>query len=161
MGLKKPQERLHEDALKAWTLKAGIIVFIEGLLYVGIWVLSYFIGPFPLGIMIGAGVLIIVLAAVQVLIIPRIKMAYWGYQIDESAIDIQYGIIVVKRILIPMSRVQHVDTERGPIMRLLDLATLSVSTAGSNHKIPALKHEQAERLRQRISELASLSDDDV
>lgn len=88
-------------------------------------------------------------------------MIYWGYAINEHDIDIQHGIIVIKRSLIPMHKIQHVDTEHGPILRLFKLATLSISTAGTKHKIPALHQERAEALRQQIAHLARMSEEDV
>jgi membrane protein YdbS with pleckstrin-like domain len=88
-------------------------------------------------------------------------MIYWGYEIKDNEIDIQHGIIVVKRTLIPMARIQHVDTEHGPIMRQFELATLNIATAGTEHKIPALDFDTARTLRKKISSLAALSDDDV
>jgi len=57
-------------------------------------------------------------------IVPRIKLRFWRYEIRDDEIDIRHGVFIIRRTLIPMIRVQHVDTEHGPIMRLFGLATL-------------------------------------
>jgi membrane protein YdbS with pleckstrin-like domain len=44
---------------------------------------------------------------------------------------VRRGIVWHKEILVPRSRVQHLDLERGPIERHFGLATLVVHTAGT------------------------------
>ncbi len=156
-----PKERIDPSALKAWRV-GGIISFIIYIVLVAVYFivaqryprLPMVIGWILIGLVLLSGVL-------QVIVIPKIRMWYWRYEIREDEIDIQYGIIVIKRTLIPMIRIQHVDTEQGPILRFFKLSTLSISTAGSTHKIPALDVERALNLRNEISYLARVSDEDV
>ncbi len=157
----EPRQRLDSRALKAW--------FYSGLLWgVGLMLLpaAYLIIlsrmwnlPRLYGWLALAG---IILYTVWISVfVPRLKMRFWRYDIREEEIDIQYGIFIRRRTLIPMIRVQHVDTEHGPIMRLFGLATLCVSTAATNHRIPALSRDKAAELRGEISNLARTSDEDV
>ena len=60
-----------------------------------------------------------------------------------------------------MVRVQHVDTEQGPLLRKYNLATVTISTAATVHGIPALDIEEAEEMRHAISRLARVADEDV
>ncbi len=156
-----PQERLDKRALKAW--------FFSGLL----WGLALMIFPVAYLVLvntlldwpsiygwIGAGV-VIVFVIFSSIIIPVLRMYYWRYEIHEDEIDIQHGIIIIKRTLVPMIRVQHVDTEHGPVMRFFGLATLRISTAATDHRIPALSRDKAAELRGEISALARVSDEDV
>jgi hypothetical protein len=46
-------------------------------------------------------------------------------------------------------------------MRNYDVASVSISTAATRHIIPALSEEDASELRDRISELARVDEDDV
>ena len=59
-------------------------------------------------------------------------------------------MLTITRELIPMSRVQHVDTGRGPIERRFGLATVVLYTAAGPSKIPGLAGEVADRLRDHI-----------
>lgn len=79
----------------------------------------------------------------------------------ESEIEIQSGLIIIKRTLVPMSRVQHVDTKQGPVLRRYDLATVVVSTAATSHEIPALDTAEADDIRYFISTLAKVEEEDV
>jgi len=157
----EPGERIDPRALKAW--------FYSGLL----WGLLLLLLPTAYLVLVGlvweapawygwlaAGV-IILYTLWEAVVIPRLKIRFWRYEIREEEIDIQHGIFIIRRTLVPMIRVQHVDTEHGPIMRLFGLATLRISTAATNHRIPALSREKAAELRGEISALARVSDEDV
>ncbi|MFW5894363.1 MAG: PH domain-containing protein [Bacillota bacterium] len=159
--LERPKEKMPDKALMAWRLNGLLKAVIEGLFLAGFWILSKLVFEWPTWIGVTLSILFAVLAVLHIVIIPKVRMVYWGYQINEHDIDIQYGIIVVKRILVPMQRIQHVDTEHGPILRLFKLASLRISTAGTNHKIPALEEKTAEKLRKQISTLAQASEEDV
>ncbi len=60
-----------------------------------------------------------------------------------------------------MIRVQHVETKQGPILKYFNLASVSISTAATTHEIPALSNEIASDLRDKISTLAKVDEDDV
>ena len=58
----------------------------------------------------------------------------WGatsWKLDETGLHLRRGRIWRKEVLVPRSRVQHLDIERGPIERQYGLATLVVHTAGT------------------------------
>ncbi|MDQ2085387.1 PH domain-containing protein [Herbivorax sp. ANBcel31] len=161
MEFKKPSEKMDPIAKRAWIL-SGCVSFV---VYITITIVFYILNDlyfslpnFITWILLGMS---ITLGVLEILIVPSIRMYHWCYEIKETEVDIQNGIIVIKRTLIPTARIQHVDTEQGPILRFFKLATLSISTAGSVHKIPAIKMEKALFLRSKISELAKVSDDDV
>ncbi len=84
----------------------------------------------------------------------------WRYEIREQEIELQHGVFVIKRTLVPMVRVQHVDTKQGPILRKYHLSSVTVSTAATVHEIPALEMEEAEEIRLSISKLVRVADDD-
>lgn len=98
---------------------------------------------------------------VIIIMIPNIRHRVWRYEVHENEIDIQHGIFVVTRVIVPMVRVQHVDTSQGPILRKYNLASVQISTAATTHSIPALDVEEADQLRDSISRLARVTEDDV
>lgn len=61
----------------------------------------------------------------------RWKFSRW--MLDDTGLHVQRGRYWRKEILVPRSRVQHLDIERGPIERHFGLATLIVHTAGTRH----------------------------
>ena len=92
---------------------------------------------------------------------PEIIWKTWRYDVSEQEIDLLHGIFIKTRTLIPMVRVQHVDTQQGPLLRHFGLSTVTISTAAGTHEIPALADEVAASLRDSISELARVVDEDV
>jgi membrane protein YdbS with pleckstrin-like domain len=98
-------------------------------------------------------------AVVRVVIVPAIRWRRWRYQVTESEIDLQCGVLFIRRTLIPMSRVQHVDTVQGPLLRRYQLASVHVSTAAGTQEIPALAVDVADALRDRIAALAGVAED--
>jgi hypothetical protein len=89
-----------------------------------------------------------------VFVFPRVRWRLWRYQLGANELDLQHGMLVVRRTLVPLVRVQHVDTVQGPLAKLFGLSAVTVSTAASTHEIPALSDETADQLRDSISALA-------
>lgn len=157
----EPSERIDPRALKSWFVSGlliGIAIFSIPVAYI------FLIGPawdLPrdwgwIGI-----ALVAVFTLWSAIIAPQLRIRFWRYEIRENEVDIQNGIFIIRRTLIPMVRIQHVDTEHGPVMRFFGLATLRISTAATDHYIPALSREKAAELMGEIAALARVSDEDV
>lgn len=104
---------------------------------------------------------VLVIGILTILIFPNIRWKIWRYEVREQEIEIQSGLFIVTRTLIPMVRVQHVDTEQGPILKKYKLANISISSAATVHTIPMLLTADADQLRGKISELARVAEEDV
>ena len=90
----------------------------------------------------------------------ELRWRRWRWEVREGEIDLMRGLLVVRRTLIPMGRVQHVESERGVLEQSLGLASVEVHTAAGSHRIPLLSDYDAGLLRARIAELARTGDDD-
>jgi uncharacterized protein len=88
-------------------------------------------------------------------IVPELRWRRWRWDVRPEEIDVRHGTLVVRRTLIPMRRVQHVDTTRDIVEQWLGLASVEVHTAAGGHKIPLLTFADAGVVRDRIAELAS------
>ncbi len=53
------------------------------------------------------------------------------WKLDDRGLHVRRGMLWQTEVLVPRSRVQHLDIERGPLERHFSLATLVVHTAGS------------------------------
>lgn len=137
-----------------------IQTIILALVAIGGGVLTY-IYEGPWWIYALEAVLLLVIGYLIVILFPKVRWMRWRYEVRESEIELQHGLFIVKRTLIPMVRVQHVDTSQGPILRKYGLAEISISTAATVHTIPALIMDEADDLRGRISVLARVAEDDV
>jgi membrane protein YdbS with pleckstrin-like domain len=90
---------------------------------------------------------------------PELRWRRWRWDVRPEAIDIRHGTLTVRRTLVPMLRVQHVDTTRDVVEQSLDLATVVVHTAAGSHRIPLLTVADAAEVRDRIADLASTADE--
>ena len=80
------------------------------------------------------------------LILPalRYKMYAWGY--DDKRIVVKQGVIFRQRVVIPVCQIQDLHRTQGPIMMMLKLSGVTISTAGSNFDISTLTTDEADRL---------------
>ena len=157
---KQPQRQISLNGLKVWRLQNGIISLIFLFIIIGVFVASYYFQwPYCIGaILIGLWILQVIFG---IWLIPKIRHHIWRYEVFENEIEIQHGLIRVTRVIVPMVRVQHVDTSQGPLLRRYRLASVQISTAATVHDIPALELEEADELRDYISRLARVTEDDV
>ncbi len=122
---------------------------------------ALFMGGLPGYLWVAPGLLGLLVAVLLVLVLPVATWRRWRYKIRPLEVDLQRGIVLVRRTLVPMARVQHVDTRRGPIQRRMGLSTVVFYTAAGPNEIPQLSVDTAARVRDRISELAQAGDSEL
>jgi uncharacterized protein len=98
-------------------------------------------------------------ALVGVTALPLLRWSRWRYELRDEELDLQRGAWVVRRTLIPMVRVQHVDTRRTWLADQLGVQAVVVHTAAGSHEIPALVPSEAASIRDRIALLARQPDE--
>jgi uncharacterized protein len=106
-----------------------------------------------------AGALAVVAVTLGGVAGPLLRWRTWRYEVRDEEIDLLRGALVVRRTLIPMTRVQHVDTQRTPLSDLFELRSVTVHTAAGSHSIPALRPGDAAAIRDRIAVLARQPDE--
>lgn len=153
-------QSLGENALPYWRWTGAIASAFFLLLPVAYWIGRRYV-DLPLWPGVILLLLAIVLVVYKVLIAPAVMWKTWRYDVSAEEISLFYGVLIKTRIVIPMVKVQYVDTEQGPLMRCYGLAAVSISTAAGEHKIPALSADVAEELRDKIGRLARVVDEDV
>ena len=148
----EPAQRLAPQARWAWRLSwAGgclLALFVLGMAGGGLPGPWQTVGLVVLGVALVAGTAVV----------PELRWRRWRWEVREHEIDLQRGILVVRRTLIPMARVQHVETERGLLGQWLGLSTVEIHTAAGSHEIPLLAEHDAGLMRTRIAELARTDD---
>jgi len=87
---------------------------------------------------------------------PFLSFRFWGYAWRRTDFLIRHGFIWKRVVAIPFARIQHVDSQSGPLERLFGMANLKIHTAGSQlgaMRVPGLPAARAEELRDRLSEV--------
>jgi membrane protein YdbS with pleckstrin-like domain len=75
------------------------------------------------------------------------------WKLDEIGLHLRRGLLWHVEVLVPRSRVQHLDVERGPLERQFALATLVVHTAGTQTaalRLSGLEDRDAVALRNAL-----------
>lgn len=152
MQLPRPERRVASRAPLYWRLRGGLVAVV---LLVVAAVVQFTVHPLtPLAV--GMWLVVVVVAVVEVLVMPRWRYTVHRWDVNQEAVSTQTGWWVSELRVAPISRVQTVDTERGPLMRLFGLSTVTVTTASSKGAlhIPALEDDVATRL---VSDLTAIS----
>lgn len=102
-----------------------------------------------------------VLLSVVVVPIWRYRVHRW--EIGAQAVYTRTGWLVQQRRIAPISRVQTVDTDRGPVDRLFGLANVTVTTASSAGavRIVALDTAVADQVVAQLTDIAALGGHDA
>ncbi|MCU4740493.1 PH domain-containing protein [Halobacteria archaeon AArc-m2/3/4] len=152
-------ERLNPRVRPVWVLLAIVRSGIFGGFVVGGAV------AFTRGTDVGIDESLLVWSAVAlavVVLIVRVVIAWlrysvWRFEVRADSLYIERGVLTRVKTVVPFVRVQHVDSQRGPIERSVGLATVVVYTAGSRSAdvaIPGLTPDRAETLREELRQLA-------
>ncbi|MEV4154504.1 PH domain-containing protein [Nocardia salmonicida] len=151
--LAEPAWRPSSKAKLLWALENAIGVVVLFVVLV-VWVV---LDEDHRGWQVLAGLAIVVLAVLAVVVIPVWRYAVHRWEVTDDAVYTRVGWLDQESRVAPISRVQTVDTERGPLERILGLATVTVTTASSAGavKIGALDLPVAEEAVLRLTAIAA------
>jgi membrane protein YdbS with pleckstrin-like domain len=98
-----------------------------------------------------------------VVVAPVWRYRVHRWEVGAQAVYTRSGWLVQERRIAPISRVQTVDTHRGPLARLFGLADVTVTTASSAGavRIVALDSEVADRIAAQLTDIAAIGDRDA
>ena len=141
-------KKLDKSVLKLWYIRAAIGSLALAGVFVSVAVILNATGApsnVKFAVLIGIGIPVALLLAIT-LIMPalRYKMYAWGY--DDKRIIVKQGVIFRQRVVIPVCQIQDLHRTQGPIMMLLKLSGVTISTAGSNFDISTLTTAEADRM---------------
>ena len=100
---------------------------------------------------------------VFVAIVPLWRYRVHRWEIGPKAVYTRSGWLIQERRIAPISRVQTVDTYRGPVDRLFGLANVTVTTASSAGavRIVALDSDVADRVVAQLTDIAAIGAEDA
>lgn len=141
-------KKLDKSVIKLWYIRAAIVAlsligaFISALVILNIAGAS---ADVKFAVLSVVGIPVVLLLCIT-LIMPafRYKMYSWGY--DNKRIIVKQGVIFRQRVVIPVCQIQDLHRTQGPIMMMLNLSGVTISTAGSNFNISTLTTAEADRM---------------
>ena len=155
----EPAERLNPRAVTLWRITGSLnmLPLLVGAVFAGSALVRFGGASLFLGILPVLAVL--ALASVVVGMAPGLRWRRWRYEIRSEEVDLQRGIFWISRTLVPLARIQHVDTRQGPLQRRFGLSTVVFYTAAGPNQIPELATPVAADVRDRIAELTREQDE--
>ena len=140
--------KLDKSVLKLWYIRAAIGALALVGVFTGVAVIltaTGVPGDVTLAVLLGVGLPVALLLAIT-LIMPalRYNMYAWGY--DDKRIVVKQGVIFRQRVVIPVCQIQDLHRTQGPLMMMLKLSGVTISTAGSNFDISTLTTAEADRM---------------
>ena len=141
-------KKLNKSVLKLWYIRAaiGALAMMGAMGFVLVALLAAEApNNVTLAVALGVGIPVALLLCIT-LILPalRYKMYAWGY--DDKRIIVKQGVIFRQRVVIPVCQIQDLHRTQGPIMMMLKLSGVTISTAGSNFDISTLTTNEADLL---------------
>lgn len=135
--------KLNKKVRTLWLIRNGIFVFLFILGYISLG----FVVPTEAKLVVLLSIGFPVFLVVGLLIIwPFLKYNNYSYGFDDKRIYLNYGVIFKHKILIPIRQIQDLHLYNGPIMSMLDLSGVIISTAGSNFTVAGLLKNNAEEM---------------
>ncbi|MBU3101115.1 MULTISPECIES: PH domain-containing protein [Clostridium] len=143
-------KKISPFSKKMWTIDGLVITSVFLVIAVA---LSIFLGFDSIWkyILIFSVYVIAIIIFINSLFMPKYKYKKFSYDMDEEKIILKYGVVTEINVIIPMSRVQYVDTEQGIILKKYKLINLTIHTAGGAYKIPYLESEIGNELQLSIT----------
>ena len=126
LPLRPPAHQVDPRAVRWWQLRDGITVLV--LLVAEGAAAALFGGSSWLVALL---VVTAVAGGAYLLLVPRLLFRIHRWEITDEAVYTLSGWLVREWRIAPISRVQTVDTEHGPLQQLLGLASVTVTTASA------------------------------
>jgi membrane protein YdbS with pleckstrin-like domain len=105
----------------------------------------------------------LVLGLAHLVVMPRWRFRVHRWEATPTAVYTRSGWFNQERRIAPLSRIQTVDTERGPLEQLFRLANVTVTTASAAGplRIHGLDPDDADRLVAELTRITSEANGDA
>jgi len=127
LRLRPPRHRVSPRAIAWWTTQATLevaVVLIPLGIAVSVWADAR-------AWLVPTTVAAVAIGLAYLLVMPRWRFRVHRWETTEDAVYTSQGWINQEWRVAPMSRIQTVDTERGPLQQMFGLATVTVTTASA------------------------------
>lgn len=158
--LRPPAHQVSPRAVLWWRLRSLLTLLVVVVPQVVVLVLFGADGP---GWLVYTAIGSAVLVGLYTLLVPPLLYRIHRWEITTEAVYTLSGWLVREWRIAPISRVQTVDTERGPLQQLLKLANLTVTTASARGpvKISGLDERTATELARTLTETTQATPGDA
>ena len=158
-ALRDPANLVNPRAIWYWTIRALLFWVVIIAVEVIVWVAN----PgdrTPIGVVLAVTALV---AIAHLIVMPRWRFRVHRWETTDTAVYTRAGWFNQERRIAPLSRIQTVDTDRGPLEQLFRLANVTVTTASAAGplKIRGLAPADADRLVAELTRITAESTGDA
>ncbi len=146
--------------MRYWAVRAGAAWLAVAIAEIAFWIAS----GATLGALHAIALAATALAAaVHVTVMPRWRYRVHRWEAAPEAVYTQSGWFDQERRIAPVSRIQTVDSERGPLEQVFGLTTVTITTASAagELKIAGLDRAIADSLVDDLTSAAQAGEDDA
>jgi len=159
LRLRPPRHRIDPRAVRWWTVQALVVVLPPVIVLA---VLAAVLPPARVWLLLGL-LVVVVLGGGYLVVMPRMRYRVHRWEVTDEAVYAASGWLWQEWRVAPMSRIQTVDSARGPLQRAFGLAAMTVTTASAAGaiKINGLDHERAADLVHALTEATQATPGDA
>jgi uncharacterized protein len=160
LPLRPPEHRVSPRAVPWWRLRALVVVLLIAAPQVVALVL---LAGDPPGWLVATSVATALVGLGYIVLVPPLLHRISRWEITSDAVYTLSGWLVREWRIAPISRVQTVDTEHGPLQQLLGIATVTVTTASARGpvRIRGLAADAAAELARTLTETTQATPGDA
>ncbi|WP_432847232.1 PH domain-containing protein [Amycolatopsis sp. CA-161197] len=149
LSLRPPEHRVSRKAIGHWTASAAI----GWLVVIGVQAVVVATSDDPPSWLSVTLVLCCVLGPLHLLVMPQWRYRVHRWEVTAEAVYTQSGWLKQEWRIAPISRIQTVDIERGPLEQMFGLARITVTTASAAGplRISGLDHDRAVALADELT----------
>ncbi|MFE5660828.1 PH domain-containing protein [Streptomyces sp. NPDC056517] len=157
--LRPPRNAVDERAVAWWRSRLLATTAVPAVV---LGVLGALIGPARFWLLVSAGA-VAALGLTCTAFLPAWWFRVHRWEVTEDAVYVRTGALWQEWRIAPMSRIQTVDTSRGPLEQGFRLATVTVTTASSKGaiRIEGLDHGLAAELAERLTVITQATPGDA
>lgn len=162
--LREPAHQVSPRAVTYWRVSALIGAVVEWAVVIPVYLFAVpeiFEGrPWWTTVLL---VVSLVAPLVHLVVMPQLRFRIHRWEVTPTAIHTRSGWLSIDSRIAPLSRVQTVDSTQGALMRVFNLASLTVTTASAAGPITidCLDREDARRLVHELTEITGASEGDA
>ncbi|WP_231642241.1 PH domain-containing protein [Nocardia sp. NRRL S-836] len=149
LQLRAPRHQVSPRSVLLWTMQAAVFWLVLFVPQLVVFLLVTEPPTWELALLVATGVIGLAHTAVE----PSWRYRVHRWETTPDAVYTLSGWLNQEWRVAPVSRIQTVDTKRGPFQQLLGLATVTVTTASAAGpvEIEGLDHETARRLVEELT----------
>lgn len=149
LRLRPPRHQVSRRAIPWWMVQAAVSVVLV-LVGIGVVLTSW---PFATTWLWWVAAAVLLLGSGYVVVMPQWRFRVHRWEVTDDAVYTSAGWLSQEWRVAPMSRIQTVDTERGPLQQLFGLSTVTVTTASAAGalQVTGLDHRLARDLVEQLT----------